>query len=80
MGALRTYSSSAYKNDIELLIMLFTELGEPEVDPVGVCKHISLEIDSSGNGSKPVSRKSSTINRNVKKVTYVDVVRGEKGG
>ena len=56
--------------------------------PVAVCKNVSLEIDSSGNGSEPVSREPnepvsrepSTINRNVKSVTYADVVRGENGG
>ena len=60
----------------------------PEEECVGVCKNISLEIDSSGNGSKPVSREPnkpvsrepSTINRNAKSVTYADVVRGENGG
>ena len=48
--------------------------------PVAVCKNVSLEIDSSGNGSEPVSREPSTINRNVKSVTYADVVQGDNGG
>ena len=52
----------------------------PEEERVAVCKKVSLEIDSSGNGSEPVSREPSTINRNVKSVTYADVVRGENGG
>ena len=60
----------------------------PEEERVAVCKTVSLETDSSGNGSepvsrepnKPVSKEPSTINRNVKSVTYADVVRGENGG
>ena len=56
--------------------------------PVVVCKNVSLETDSSGNGSepvsrepnKPVSREPSTINISGKLVTYADVVQGENGG
>ena len=42
------YTSSAYKNDIESLIILFTALGEPEVAKSPEPKE-EMKVDEKGN-------------------------------